>query len=310
MARLADFYVTSRVPGALATFFQNGGIYQAWAMQNSSFQDYNALQLELRRQFRGGFMGQVNYTLSKMRGDSTGGTSQNRLEALLDNARPELNEGRSPADIRHIINANFVLELPFGQGKRWLDRGGVVDAILGGWQTSGIIRLQSGSPVGLTSGRGTFNRAGRSGLNTAYTTLSTEQIAKLFKVYKLPDGRIFWLDPSLVDTTGRAVGTDTLNNTAGVRRPEVLQPGRRRGGQPADLRLRRAAACGTWISCWPSAFRIRERFNTEFRVEALNALNNVCFYAGDFDINSTTFGRITGTAFGARVIQLSLRLDF
>jgi len=278
-------------------------------MENSSFQDYNALQLELRRQFRGGFMGQVNYTLSKMRADSTGGTSQSRLEALLDNARPKLNEGRSPADIRHILNANFVFELPFGQGKRWLDRGGVVDALLGGWQTSGIIRLQSGSPVGLTSGRGTFNRAGRSGLNTAYTTLSVEEISKLFKVHKLPDGRIFWLDPALVDTTGRAVGTDTLNNTATFAGQKFFNPV---AGEVGNLPIYAFSAPLVWNMDLMLAkrVRIRERFNTEFRIEALNALNNVCFYAGDFDINSTTFGRITGTAFGARVIQLSLRLDF
>jgi len=306
---LADYYVTARVPGALATFFQNGGIYQAWAMENSSFQDYNALQLELRRQFRGGFMGGVNYTFSHMRADSTGGTSQSRLEALLDNARPKLNEGRSPADIRHIINANFVLELPFGRGKRWLDRGGIVDAIVGGWQTSGIIRFQSGSPVGITSGRATFNRAGRSGLNTASTTLSTDQIKKLFKVYKLPDGRIFWLDPALVDTTGRAVGADTLNNTAGFTGQQFFNPV---AGEVGNLPIYAWDAPIVWNMDLMLAKRVRfrQRYSTEFRVEALNALNNVCFYAGDYGINSTTFGRITGTAFGARVIQLSLRLDF
>jgi hypothetical protein len=44
--------------------------------------------------------------------------------------------------------------------------------------------------------------------------------------------------------------------------------------------------------------------------ELLNAFNMVFFNAGDFDINSTTFGRITGVAVGARVVQLSGRFEF
>ena len=52
VAGLADFYMTSRVPGALATFMQNPGIYASQALFNGGFSDYNALQLELRRQFR------------------------------------------------------------------------------------------------------------------------------------------------------------------------------------------------------------------------------------------------------------------
>jgi hypothetical protein len=48
----------------------------------------------------------------------------------------------------------------------------------------------------------------------------------------------------------------------------------------------------------------------EFRLEAFNAFNSVSFYSGDFNVNSTTFGRITSTAVGARIVQLTLRFDF
>ena len=307
---LADYYVTSRVPGALATFFPNGGIYQAIAMYNSSWQNYHALQLELRRQFRNGIMGQVNYSLSKLRADSSGGTSQSRVEPNLDNARPQLNAGRSTGDIRHIINANFIAELPFGKGKRFLSKSALADAIVGGWQLSGIVRFQSGSPVGLTSTRGTFNRTGRSGLNTANSSLSVEQIAKLFKVTKAANGNIYWLDPSVIDqTTGRAVGVDNLANAVGFAGQQFFNPV---AGDVGNLPLYAWDAPKVWNIDAALSKRVRfmNRYNFELRADALNLLNNVCFYAGDFNINSTTFGRITSTAFGARVIQLTARLDF
>ena len=106
--------------GARAEFLQNPGIYSSNAIANGGFSDYNALQLELRRQFRNGLFAQVNYTLSDTYTDSDG-TGQNRFEAFMDNNRPELNYGRSVFHNTHVINANAIYELPFGSGRRWLN---------------------------------------------------------------------------------------------------------------------------------------------------------------------------------------------
>ena len=59
-------------------------------------------------------------------------------------------------------------ELPFGQGRRWLTRGGVAKAVLGGWSMGGILQLQAGSPFTLTTSRdianvGTTTRLSRAG---------------------------------------------------------------------------------------------------------------------------------------------------
>ena len=64
VAGLADFYMTNRVTGTLATFMQNPASTQSQGLSNGGFSDYNSLQLELRRQFRNGFFGQVNYTFA------------------------------------------------------------------------------------------------------------------------------------------------------------------------------------------------------------------------------------------------------
>ena len=109
-------------------FLPNPGIYVADLIHNGGYTNYHAIQLELRRPLRNGVMGQVNYTLADSRSNSAG-TSQVRFEPFLDNARPELNEGRTPFHVTHVMNANLIAELPFGAGKRWLNRGGLSDAV-------------------------------------------------------------------------------------------------------------------------------------------------------------------------------------
>ena len=52
------------------------------------------------------------------------------------------------------------------------------------------------------------------------------------------------------------------------------------------------------------------RTSLELRIEAFSLTNSVSFYTGDFNINSTTFGRITSTGNTSRIVQLTARLDF
>lgn len=308
---LADFYVTQRVAGALAAFYPNPGIYEARAVVNDGWQNYNALQVELRRQYRGGVFGAINYTLSRTTSNSTGGTIQSRFEPYLDNARPQLDSGRSAYNITHIVNANFIVDLPFGEGRRWLNKGGLTDAILGRWQLSGIVNWQSGSPIGIYSTRGTFNRATgtRSGRNTAVTALSPDEVKKLFGIFRTPNGNIYWIDPKVIGPDGRAVGPDTLNNSAGFDGQIFFNPTANAVGNlpifafdaPSVLNINAALS---------KRFKIVGRSSVEFRIEAFNLFNSVSFYTGDFDINSTTFGRLTQTAIGARIVQLTARVDF
>jgi hypothetical protein len=316
VAGLADFYMTSRVPGALATFMQNPAIYASQGLSNGAFSDYDSLQLELRHQYRSGFLGQLNYTLSKTRTDSAG-TAQNRFEAFMDNFRPELNTGRSVFNVTHVINANAIYELPFGRDKRWLHSNGVVDALAGGWQVASIVGWQSGSPLIIYSGRATFNRAGRSncstdpiGCNTAFSTLSVDEIKGMLGVFKQPDGKVYWIDPKVVDTTtGRAVGADNLANSAGFTGQVFFNPAAGDVGNlpilafdgPSQFRVDLALS---------KRVRLTDRHRIEVKGEAFNLTNTPSFSRGDMDINSTTFGRITSVNVGSRVVQLSVRVDF
>jgi hypothetical protein len=315
VAGLADFYISSRVAGALAAFMPNPGIYASNLIQNGGFSDYHALQIEARRQVRSGLFAQANYTLSHTRTDSVG-TAQNRFEAFIDNNRPQVNTGRSIFHQTHVINANAIVELPFGSGRRWLDGNGLVDAVVGNWQLATIVTWQSGSPLTFYSGRGTFNRGGRSDCaaptvcNTALSTMSADQIKKLLGIYKTADGRIYWIDPKVIDpATGRAVGADNRTNAAAFDGQIFFNPVAGDVGNlpilafdgPPQFRIDLAIS---------KRFRMADRYALEFKGEAFNLLNQPSFDRGDIDINSTMFGRLTAVNVGARVVQLSARFDF
>ena len=312
VAALADLYTTSAGPAIAALaremFLPNPGIYVADLLHNGGFTDYHALQLDLRRPLRGGVLGQINYTLADSRANSPG-TTQARFEPFLDNARPELNEGRSPYHVTHIINANVIAELPFGQGRRWLNRGGLANRLAGDWQASAIVHWQSGSPISLLARRGTFNRTGRSGIQTARSTLSAREIRKLLGVREV-DGNIYWIDPKVIDpNTGRAAGPDTLANAAGFDGQVFFNP---MAGEVGGLELFDFDGPPQFLMDLAIAkrVRLRDRLALQIRADVFNVFNTVNFFVGDYDINSPSFGRISATNTDPRLVQLVAKFEF
>jgi Carboxypeptidase regulatory-like domain len=312
VAALADFYETSAgaAVGALArqAFLTNPGIYAADLIENGGFSNYNALQLELRRQLQGGVLGQVNYTFAHTQTNSTG-TSQVRFEPFLDNARPRLDEGRSEFQVTHVINGNLVADLPFGRGQRWLNRGGVWDLLLGGWETGTIAHWQSGAPISVLAQRGTFNRTARSFHQTARTSLSARDLKKLLGIRDV-NGIIYWIDPSVIDpNTGRAVGPDTLSNAPGFNGQVFFNP---MAGEVGTLDILAFDGPSQFVADLSLSKRIHvwKQAGVRVRADIFNLFNTVNFYVLDDDINSTTFGRVTDTTTSPRLVQLVVKLDF
>jgi hypothetical protein len=253
-------------------------------------------------------MGQINYTLAQSRANSAG-TSEVRFEPFLDNARPELNEGRSQYHVTHVMNANMIAELPFGEGRRWLNGGGFLDRIVGGWQASTIIHWQSGAPISILARRGTFNRTGRSGGQTARTSLSRSDLKKLLGVREA-NGNIYWIDPKVIDpNTGRAVGPDTLTNAPGFDGQAFFNP---MAGEVGNLEILSLDGPSQFLLdvAFAKRFGLWRRTGLQFRADILNLFNTVNFWVADDDINSTTFGQIRDTNTAPRVLQLVVRFEF
>ena len=90
--------------------------------------EYDAMQLSLRKRFSEGYQFDVNYTLgfaedhgSLLEGDSTFGVFDNGgyTGFLIDTWNPDKQYGRADFDVRHLINFNWIAEVPVGRGKRF-----------------------------------------------------------------------------------------------------------------------------------------------------------------------------------------------
>jgi hypothetical protein len=78
-----------------------------------------------------------------------------------------LNEAVSDFDRTHVFNARGIVELPFGAGRRWLNNGGVLSAVVGGWQLNTILSLRSGTPFTVTTSTTPLDAAGSINQNPA-----------------------------------------------------------------------------------------------------------------------------------------------
>jgi hypothetical protein len=109
--------------------------------------DYHALTVKVDKRFSNGFGFLSTYTWSKSidEGAETGSLGQNHA-FLPNNLDFKAGRGVSLLDIPHrwVTSGNF--DLPFGRGKQFLNQGGIVNALFGGWRLSGIFQIQSGQP--------------------------------------------------------------------------------------------------------------------------------------------------------------------
>lgn len=272
---------------------------------NDASYEYNSLQTEVRRRFSNGLYFQANYTFSKNLTDAVG-TSQTLVEPYLDNNRQELDRSRADFDQTHTFNFNGVYQLPFGRGKRFLDYGAGWDKLFGGWELSGLVQWATGAPITFIDPRGTFNRGGRSGRQTPNTTLTSDEIRSLMGIYEA-NGRIYWIDPSILNSAGRAAGGFGAAPFAGqvffnVDPGQVGTLGRTIVNGPANFNINAALL---------KNIRFTETMRVQLRAEAFNLLNNVNFFNNTqfADINSTTFGQIT-SAGAARTMQFAIRFEF
>lgn len=112
--------------------------------------NYNSLQLSLRQRLSNDITFDFNYTYGHSLDNVSGlQNSTSYGTAFVVNAlQPDENYSSSDFDARHIINANWVVGVPIGRGKRFLSNTNkFADALLGGWQYTGIFRWNSGLPI-------------------------------------------------------------------------------------------------------------------------------------------------------------------
>ena len=299
-------------------FVPNPNIGVADLVANGAFFNYNSLQAEIRRRFAQGIYFQANYTFAKNLSNAVG-TEQALFDPFLDINRPELERARADFDQTHAFNLNTIFELPLGRGKRFFDTTGGIDRLIGGLVLGTNLRFGSGQPVTLVDPRGTFNRGGRSGRQTVFTTLSKDEVKNLFGRFE-QNGVVYFINPAVLGPDGSATGGNVNATPANPAFPgqvffnaQAGQTGNLERGfinSPSifnlDVSLTKDIQIteGTRIRLIGQAFNVTNRANFRFNTDAASGRL--------LDINSATFGRLDPTFdFGeARRLQFAFRFEF
>jgi hypothetical protein len=247
--------------------------------------NYHSLQTKLTKRFSGGLTFLGSYTWSKSINDGEGnegfaGGNGGNLAPQNDNNR-SADRARSYLDARHRLVASYVWELPFGAGKRFLDRSGWQNQVLGGWQVSGVTTLQAGYPFTVF--------AAQDFSNTGTLTPRPDRICH-GKGEKTLES---WFDASCFTNDYLL---DALAN-----------------GQPRFGNSGRNIIDGPGLIGWDLALLkeigISERFKLQFRAEAYGVMNHLNPGDPDATIGSPNAGSIFDGS-GERNLQFGLKLSF
>ncbi len=305
VGELASLYQTNQLNGGV-NFFQNPYALGTDMLTNFSSSSYNSLQLVARHRLHSGLSFEGNYTFSKVLSDADG-DSQSRIQHFLDFANPGIERSRANFDLTHMIKAYGTYQLPFGKGHRLHLREGAWNRVIEGWKVSTNMTWQSGAPFSVLSGYGTLNRAsgGRSFYNTADTALTFSQLNNIVDFRMTGSGPFVISQSAINPSSGTGVndpGSPAFNGQV------FFNP-------PAGTLgvLQRRLFDGPWFFGLDASILktvvIREQQTLELRMDAFNLPNHTSFFAGDQNINSTTFGVVSST-YGARLVQFGVHYRF
>ncbi len=229
---------------------------QGDAKENRGNSNFHALQTSLYRRVARGFNLGFEYMWSHAISDAGGsGESEQPQNSL--NLRGE--RGNTEFDVRHTMTANYVWELPFGRGQRYLNDGAAA-AVLGGWQFSGIVSARTGRAINVTISRA-------AGLLPDQNSISIQRPNLLPGVEVLGnrDGDRGFINPAAFGLPARLVYGNAPRNAA--RGPGLAQ---------FDISLSKS-------------FAITERQKIEFRMDGFNLFNTPQYGQPDGFLGTVTY---------------------
>jgi hypothetical protein len=300
-------------------------------LTNNGSSYFDAFQVEARHRLAKGFTITGSYQFAKNLADGATSSSYDTSSATtLRNLR--LDRLPTGFDIRHSIKFNWIYELPFGPGKAFNPGNAVAKKIVEGWQLSGVVRLQSGTPIEL-SGFGTFNNSSADGVILHNVTL--KQLQSEMGIYKSnlsgPNGSIVYYlpPPSTTSVAGlnSSNNTNLLYNTEAAFQSNGLTPAQVDpnapyiGPAPAGQMGNQDFLYLPWQRHFDLELqkntKIGEKVTLQIAASALDVLNMTNFLPGSGN-TSSTFGQVT-TAYrdisgtvdpGARIIEFKVRVNF
>jgi hypothetical protein len=248
--------------------------------------NYHSVQTRLEKRFRGVGVVSANYTWSRAKG--TADTDKGYLESNTGGRIQNFNNldseySLSSYDVPHRVVVSFVLDLPFGKGRKFgSNADGFVGALISDWSLNGIYTYRTGYPMNIFS------------LDTPLTTL-------------FGTGRI---RPNVVSGCNPDLGSDQSYkkwfNTACF-----VAPGKwELGNAPRNYDVVRLDGVNNVDLSLGKAFTLPRGAKLDFRVEAFNLFNRTQFGPPNMQVGVAAFGTVTSQQNKQRLIQLGLRLTF
>ncbi|MBZ5679849.1 MAG: carboxypeptidase-like regulatory domain-containing protein [Acidobacteriia bacterium] len=269
------------------------------------YSNYNALQVDFRQRTWHGLQFNANYTWSHTLGTASQNNWQGQA-ATFTLRDMHLSYGPTVYDLRHVVHINGTYDLPFGRGKQFANRGGVLDRVVGGWTVGTIFTFQTGAPFLLFGGSNTFNDYGDGGV--VLNGVTESQLQSSVGTYRIPGTtNVAFINPKyLLTPTGGGANPAfiTQNTTPGTIGQRIWLHGPHNTYN--DLSITKH-------------FPITERFRFSLQAEMLNAFNHPTFGPGatnggaNFGFNaiqSGGFGISNGTLNTSRVIELRGNIEF
>jgi hypothetical protein len=263
--------------------------YPAYGIQQvvvgGGYGNYNGLGFKLTHRAAAGLTAMLSYTWSKAldNGSAIRGTTNDIFPQ--DSRCLACEYGHSAYNTPHRLVLSSVWQLPFGQGRRFANQGGLANQILGGWEIGTILTAQSGRPINSAAG---YDAPGTG-------TFGDPRLNSAGKTPNLPDGQRSadaWFDRSAFFYTAPG----TFGNL-----------GRNRLIGPSQF---------MWdLSLLKSIF-VKEGHRLQLRFEAFNFPNhpNLGNPGAAWGPSATTpqpaFGRIRTTAGSMRQVQFGLKYLF
>jgi hypothetical protein len=145
-----------------------GVFIPAQAYENRASANYDSLQTQIRKRLSRNVQGQLSYTWSHNIDDSTGvfggiGEGRGTRGGPVNPFCFICEKGNSALDVRHLVSADAIIDLPFGRGQRFFDSNATADKIVGGFQVGVIVLARSGYPFTVIDGSSNGVRASQVG---------------------------------------------------------------------------------------------------------------------------------------------------
>jgi hypothetical protein len=264
--------------------------------QNTSGESqYHAAVFKIEKRVANGWGGRINYTFSRLNDNQFGETNffssasaeMQNVDITADDYGTGAEYSRSLLDVPHKLVITPIVELPFGEGKRWATQG-IAKHILGGWTISSIISLESGFPIqvrDLNNDLNLFNRMQRSSLTGADPYTSGDRTDRV---------------------SGSGPNPQAWLNSAGF----AQTPAYTLGTIPRTLADVRTPHRNNWDFVVAKDVRFRGNVRGELKFEVLNITDTVKVAGPNAVVGNAIFGRIDTQSGFMRMVQMMFRLSF